>query len=79
MLIFQTSMIVGITHVLMADCVWMVSILIRVIALLVILAYAVCLVGKRVDLSLVKATRCSLREICFKAMKFAYLLIDGKC
>ena len=71
-------MIVGITHVLMEDCVWMVSILIRVIALLVILEYAVCLVGKRVDLSLVNVTRCSLREICFKAMKFVYLLIDGK-
>ena len=44
---------------LMEDCVWMVSILIRVIALLVILEYAVCLVGKRVDLSLV-----NVNEVC---------------
>ena len=34
-------MIVGITHVLMVDCVWMVSIAIRVIALLVTLENAV--------------------------------------
>ena len=40
----------------------MVSILIRVIALLVTLEYAVSLVGKRVDLSLVNATRCLFRK-----------------
>ena len=39
----------------MVDCVWMVSIVIRVIALLVTLENAVRLVGKSVDLSVVNA------------------------
>ena len=62
----------------MVDCVWMVSIVIRVIALLVTLENAVRLVGKSVDLSVVNAAWFFSREIYFKSMKFVYLLIDGK-
>ena len=56
----------------------MVSIVIRVIALLVTLGNAVRLVGKSVDLSLANAACFFSREIYFEAMKFVYLLIDGK-
>ena len=49
-------MTVRITLVQMVDCVWMVSIVIRVIALLVTLENAVWLVGRNFDLYLVGTT-----------------------
>ena len=70
-------MIVWITLVLTADCVWMVSVAIRVIALRVTLENAAWLVGRSFDRCLFYHVVLFLgKSILTK--KFAYFLIDKK-